>query len=396
MTAPSVASTDAPGELPRNQERLAVAALALAAFALNLNTNVLGPLLPFVREQLALDGGRDGFLLSAAAWGSAFGALVVGPLADRFGRKTPLVAGLAVFVALSIAHVLTADYWLLLSLRAGSGFAVGVAYASASALMAELVPYWRRGAAMGVFNVGMFLAVPVGLPAAVLLARAGHWQWIFVVQAVVAVLGCGLVLRSVPQQPGWGHWVSPLAIVRRMPVAAGLLTHLLHVGSFFTTVQLASTWLHDTELVVKQDQVYVWIGLGLASAAGAFAFGRLADAIGKRTFVLATSAILAMCFVLLQRTALPWLVLVVGVVLAVTAAARTGPLQALVSGLVAPRELATLMGLRGFAMQAGVAVFALVAAPIAAGSGFHGVLLLAAGCQFVSYLAIRFGVRGMR
>jgi hypothetical protein len=79
--------------------------------------------------------------------------------------------------------------------------------------------------------------------------------------------------------------------------------------------------------------------------------------------------------------------------LAVTAAARTGPLQALVSGLVATPRLPALMGLRSALMQLGIGLFALVAGPVAAVAGFAGVLGLAAGCQVVSYAVIRFGVR---
>jgi len=81
---------------------------------------------------------------------------------------------------------------------------------------------------------------------------------------------------------------------------------------------------------------------------------------------------------------------------AVAAAARTGPLQALVSGLVPAEQLGALMGLRGFAMQLGVFLFAFGASALTARLGFRGVLLLAAVCQTGSYLAIRFGVQEPR
>ena len=54
---------------------MAITALATAAFALNLNTNVLGALLPFVRaaENLTDEQGKQ--LIAAAAFGSAAGSL---------------------------------------------------------------------------------------------------------------------------------------------------------------------------------------------------------------------------------------------------------------------------------------------------------------------------------
>jgi predicted MFS family arabinose efflux permease len=137
----------------------------------------------------------------------------------------------------------------------------------------------------------------------------------------------------------------------------------------------------------------LWVGLGVASVLGSALLGRLSDRVGKRNFVLTTSVLLVGCFVLLAREPGPWGMIAVGALLAVSAAARTGPLQALVSGLVPSQQFATLMGLRGFVMQLGVVGFALGAAPVASRLGFRGVLLMAAGCQLLSYVSIRFGVR---
>jgi predicted MFS family arabinose efflux permease len=158
-------------------------------------------------------------------------------------------------------------------------------------------------------------------------------------------------------------------------------------------VQLAGTWLAETGRVAADDQIWLWVGLGAASVAGSALLGRLSDLIGKRLFVLATSAVLVGCFLMLARepggATLAW----VGALLAVTAAARTGPLQALVSGVVAREEVPSLMALRGFAMQAGVGLFAVAATPVGEELGFGGVLWLGAGCQAASYLAIRLFAR---
>lgn len=393
MTTPPSAPA-APAPLSRSRERQAIAALALAAFALNLNTNVLGALLPFLPgEWMRAGGGDDGPLLAAAAWASALAALVAGPLADRNGRRPLLVSGMAAFTLASLAHLLVDGYVSLLCVRALAGGAVGVAYAAASALVAEIVPYERRAAAMGVFTAGMFLAIPVGLPLAVWFAAAGHWSWIFGVQAVFAAAGVVLALRAVPELPRPRGLVAFGPVLRRAPVQAALVAVLLHVGSFFATVQLATRWLDESGLVPKGDQGVLWIVLGFASACGSFLFGRLADRVGKRAFVLATSVVLVFCFGFLPRVDSMSVLLPLGLVLAVTAAARTGPLQALTSGLVPADQLGTLMGLRAFAMQLGVAAFALGVTPFVDDLGFAVVFGAAALCQAGSYAAIRFGVR---
>ncbi len=388
--------TTAPTAGPNARERIAVASLALAAFALNLNTNVLGALLPFVRRELVLADGQDTWLVAAAALGSAIGAILAGPVSVRRGRRGALVAGLVAFVLFSVAHLAARSFWPFLALRCAAGVAVGIAYAAASALVAEVVPYGRRGAAMGRFTAGMFLAIAAGMPLSVAFANAGVWPAIFVVQAAVAALGCFWALRAVPSSAVGEGTGSMIALLRDGQVRAGLFATMLHTGSFFTSVQLATSWLDETGVVPKERQIWVWVGLGFASVVGSAAFGRLADRVGKRNFVLVTSVVLVGCFGVLAKEPAPTLLLVVGSLLAVTAAARTGPLQALVSGLAPTQDLAALMGLRGAAMQVGVVAFAAAASPVSREYGFRGVLILAAVCQFVSYAAIRFGVREVR
>ncbi len=389
MTAPAAAPPPLPPDPPAVRERLAIAALAVAAFALNLNTSVLGALLPFVPAEF---GDHATLLLAAAGFGSAFGALLAVPLSRRHGRRAALLGGLVVFVASSLLHLVIGNVWLFVVVRALSGASVGVAYAAASALAAEIAPYARRGAAMGVFNAGMFLAIPVGMPLSVELARAGHWPAIFAVQAAVAAIGAWWASSALPATGAVEARVPHRAVLGRVPVLAGLLATLLHVGSFFTTVQLASTWLDATGRLSKDDQVWLWVGLGGASVLGSALFGRLADAIGKRNFVLVTSAILVGAFLFLTREPRDLYLLAAGSVMAVTAAARTGPLQALVSGLVPRDQVGLLMAWRGFAMQAGVGAVALAATPLVDRFGFRGMLFLAAGCQAASYVAIRLWV----
>jgi predicted MFS family arabinose efflux permease len=382
------ANASSPPDQPSNQERLAVAALALTAFALNLNTNVLGALLPFLPAELGVGRAEGGYLVAAAALGSAAGALLVGPLAVRLGRRQALVVGLVVFVLASLCHGLARYLWTLGLLRAVAGLAVGIAYAAASALVAEAVPYTRRGAAMGWFNAGMFLAIPVGLPASIWLAQHAHWSTIFELQAGVGVFGAIAALMALPVAPAPEQPAAMRSLLRASAVRAGLWATLLHVGSFFTTVQLATKWLDESGMLPRAAQIWLWIGLGAASVLGSALLGRRSDRVGKRRFVLATSLVLVVCFLLLALISWPPGLLLVGVVLTTVAAARTGPLQALVSGLVAPGELAALMGLRGAVMQLGVLGFALVSVPLADRAGFAGVLVAAAVCQLLSFLVL--------
>jgi MFS transporter, DHA1 family, inner membrane transport protein len=375
-----------------SREQLAILALAMSAFVLNLNANVMGALLPFLDSEFGFndDGGLR--LLAAAGIGSAVGAFVVADVSRWFGRRTVLAQSLGLFVVASLLHLVVSDYWALLALRALSGFSSGLAYAAASAAAADLAPYNRRGAVMGRFNAGLFLAIPLGLPLTVWLAANGKWPMTFVLQALVGAVAVVMSIRCVPALPPTPS-AGRLSLLKNSGVVAVLLATMLHVGSFFTVVQMATTWLDDTGLVLKEDQIWVWIGLGALSVVGSAGFGRLSDRVGKRLFVLACSGILVVCFLMLASQPSPSVLMAIGCILAISAAARTGPLQALISGLVPADQLGALMGLRGFCMQVGVFLFAIGASWLAPRLGFTGVLQLAAGCQLLSYLSIRLGVK---
>src|SRR5262245_10987141 len=367
----------------------------MTAFTLSLNINVLSVLLPYLPADLVQPGRDDHVLIAAAALATAVAALLAGPLADRVGRRRLLIAGMGASALASAMHVLAQTYGLLVIARALSGAAVGFAYAPASALVAEIVPYERRGAAMGVFTAGMFLALPVGQPLAWWCAYSGNWRAIFAIQTAIAVIGAVLAWRTVPATSTSGSWVDPRDVLRQLPVLAALLAVMLHVGSFLTTVQLAGRWLDARGLVPKDDQLQMWVVLGLAAALGSFAFGRLADRVGKRNFVLMTSVVMVMCFALLVNADSLGMLVPIGLLLAVSAAARTGPLQALTSRLVPSYQFGTLMGVRAFAQQFGVFAFAQFV-PSEPPYGFSTVLYAAAACQVASYLAIRLGVREVR
>jgi DHA1 family bicyclomycin/chloramphenicol resistance-like MFS transporter len=71
-----------------------------------LSIDIYLPALPMLRQALAADEAHTLFTLSAFFIGFGLGQLLLGPLSDRFGRKRPLIAGLAVYIVASIACAL--------------------------------------------------------------------------------------------------------------------------------------------------------------------------------------------------------------------------------------------------------------------------------------------------
>jgi len=380
--------------LPRERERLIVLALALGAFAMALNSQVLAALLPFLENSVAPDKSAKGVLGSAAGFAGAVGAFLLGPWVDRVGRRPPMLAGMVAFAVASALHCVASTFLVLLLARAAAGFAVGVAYTGASAAVADIVPYGRLGAAMGVFNAGLFLATPVGLPLANLMAVWGHWRWIFAAQAG---LGCITVLvfaRTLPVGLGRsGRVTTQLDLLRRPMVLPTLIAVLLATGGFFAFVQFVGQWLDDTAIVPRRSQAWLWIGLGLTSALGSLALGRLTDRLGKRRFVLWTTAWLAVLLALMLLVNGLGALLAVGLPMTVVAAARTSAFQALAAEIVPPAVRGTLMGARSAAVQLGQGLFLAAGGMVYDVHGFAGFLALSVAAVVLSYVLVRLFVR---
>lgn len=385
--------------LTLREERLALAALTMGAFALSLNNSVLGPLLPYLRDQLHTQGTEEILLAGAASLAGALGALLLGPWVDRVGRRPPLVIGITVFAAASACYLVAGDFWSLLAARLVSGFSVGVVYTAASAAVADLVPYARRGGAMGVFSAGNYLAAPIGFPIAQALAEGGSWRGIFAVQAVFALFVLTCFWKLLRPSIGRGGERAGLRRVLAQPmVVPALLSVTLYVGCVGAVIQWLATWLDDTGIVPKDRQLVVWIVLGLCGAIGSFWLARFSDRFGKRRFVLATTLVAAFGLVGLVFVRSLTDLLVIGVPFALLVTVRTGPLQALTSELVPTSMRGTLMGIRAAGVSLGIGVCTLgTGALYRAGGGGHGgfgwLIAGAAAVILVSWATVQFWVR---
>ncbi|WP_325063377.1 multidrug effflux MFS transporter [Halovulum marinum] len=131
----------------------------------------------------------------------AFGAaqLVDGPLADRFGRKPPLHAGLAIFVAGSLGCALAPDIGWLAAARFAQGLGGAALMVIPRAIVRDMLtgPQATRlmAAIMLVIGVSPMLAPLAGSG---IIALSG-WRSIFAVLAVLGALGLALSVAAQPE-----------------------------------------------------------------------------------------------------------------------------------------------------------------------------------------------------
>jgi len=175
---PAVAARSSPHAGIGFREFVAVVAGLMALNALSVD--VMLPALPTIAAALDVAHPNDRQLV-LGVYLAGFGAaqLVWGPLADRFGRKPTLLAGLGLYAAASVGAALAPSFAVLLAAR----LAQGLAAASTRVIALAVVRDCYAGRAMGrVMSLVMmvFMIVPILAPGiGQLILLVAPWRWMF-------------------------------------------------------------------------------------------------------------------------------------------------------------------------------------------------------------------------
>ncbi|MDT0391738.1 MULTISPECIES: multidrug effflux MFS transporter [Streptomyces] len=157
------------------------------------------PSLPEVTRSLHAPAATVQLTLTACLAGMALGQLVVGPMSDRWGRRRPLLAGLAVFVVATVLCALAPTVELLVAFRLAQGLAGAAAIVIARAVVRDLYD----GMAMARFFSTLMLISGVAPIVAPLIGgqvlRVTDWRGVFVVLTAVGVLIGVLVWTRLPE-----------------------------------------------------------------------------------------------------------------------------------------------------------------------------------------------------
>jgi len=131
-----------------------------------------------------------------------------GSLSDRVGRRRLLIGGWFAYAAIYVGFALAGRAWQVWALYALYGIYYGLAYGTAKAMVADLVPAELRGTAYGTYNaiVGI-LAFPASLIAGLLWQGAGSWDGFgpsapFLFGAAMALGAALLMMAWRPNRPG--------------------------------------------------------------------------------------------------------------------------------------------------------------------------------------------------
>jgi fucose permease len=169
----------------------ALKALTYVMFAMfAMTTDSVGIIIPEIVKAYGLSLTAAGTFQYATMAGIAVAGFLLGHMADRYGRKTTIVAGLSLFAASSYLFLVGSDFMFFCALMAISGAAIGIFKTGALALIGDISTSTAEHTSImntveGFFGVGSIIG-PALL--AQLLNRNVAWQWLYVIAGSMCVL----------------------------------------------------------------------------------------------------------------------------------------------------------------------------------------------------------------
>ena len=221
------------------------------------------------------------------------GALLFGLLADRFGRRVPLMANVIYFSVIELLCGFAPNYTVFLILRALFGIGMGGEWGVGASLVMEAAPPKWRGILSGILQSGYSCGYLLAAVAARFVLPSLGWRWMFWMGVLPALLA--LYIRTkVPESEAWKqHRVQTMGQVIRVALQhwqrfvylAVLMTFMMFLSH--GTQDLYPDFLKEIHRIAPSRVADIAIVYNIGAVVGAMIFGALSQRIGRRKGMMA-------------------------------------------------------------------------------------------------------------
>ena len=320
---------------------------------------IMMPLGPEFIRVLNINTHQFGLLLSSYTFAAAAAGILATYYVDRFERRKLLLSLYAFFIIATLACGLAPNYELLFIARALAGAFGGILGSLVQTIVADSIPFERRGKALGTvmaaFSVSTVAGVPLGLFLANHIPSLG-WRAPFFFIAIISTLILYLGCRNIPKIAGHLdhiHEGSRLSQILKIVTASqnvkAFIFMALIMMTGFSVIPYIALYLTTNVGISNSYISLVYLCGGVATLMSSRFIGHMSDKHGKVT-VFRVLAIISL-IPLLVTTNLPvtplWIVLINSTAFFILVSGRMSPAMAMVSQIVESKIRGTFMSLIG-------------------------------------------------
>ncbi|MGN4065234.1 MFS transporter [Burkholderia gladioli] len=261
---------------------------------------ILGFMLPAISAALKLDAGQAGALVTWTLVGAVAGGLIFGALADRHGRVRVLTWTIALFAVFTGLCALAQGFADLLVYRTIAGVGLGGEFGIGMALAAEAWPAAKRARVSSYVALGWQCGVLLAALLTPTLLQWIGWRGMFAVGMLPALVAWQLRnrlhepepfvrTRQPGRAPGFGARLRMLfadARTARTSLGIVILCAVQNFGYYGIMIWLPTFLSKRLGFSLTKSGMWTAVTV-LGMMAGVWAFGQLADRIGRKpTFLL--------------------------------------------------------------------------------------------------------------
>lgn len=343
--------------------------LAGIQFTHILDFMIMMPLGPQLTAAFSISDAKFGLLVSAYTFAAGASGLLASLYIDRFERRRLLLILYVLFAAATLACGLAPTYETLMSARIAAGLFGGILSAMIQTIVADVVPFARRGKAMGVIMTSFSVSTVMGVPLGLYVAANSDWHTPFFgiagISFVLAVAGWYVI----PTLQGHLHArgeTGPLQgiaqVLRDSNHLRAFLFSFCMIFAGFSIIPYITIYMQINAGLTPSDIPVIYLAGGAATLFSAQIIGKLSDRIGKLKIlqIIAGTAILPMALITVTAGLSMTLILVITTFFFVFVSGRMIPGMALVSAAGNPKNRGTFMTLNSSMQSAAMGLAALV------------------------------------
>jgi predicted MFS family arabinose efflux permease len=354
------------------KERIILLLLTILNFTHILDFMIMMPLGNYLMPYFNISSQQFSMLVAAYTFSAGASGFLAAFFVDGFDRKKVLVFAYAGFLIGTLCCAISPAYEILLVSRIVAGLFGGLIGAQVLSIVADIVPYERRAAAMGMIMAAFSAASVFGVPFGLYIANLFNWHAPFFFVVILGILLTPFLIKFLPKMDAHlfvenRQKISPMQLVgdvfrNTSQLYALALTAVMMMGHFMIIPFINPFMEFNMGFSKTQTPIIYMVGGALTMITSPI-IGRLADRLGKyNLFIFLALAGVPLIALITNLPAIPfYFVLCITGLWFIISAGRFIPAQAMVSNVVPPERRGSFMSFNSSVQQVFVGLASVLA-----------------------------------